>query len=214
MACKPNAPTTPSNARLRLIPNGDCNISVSTNKSLRQISRPRYNLRVDNRVLAPSAAPLFLPQGRTFPIEHAPFCALRAAASLLFSVPSRLLKNTSLQLTHSQSLTHSFKNIGGYGVESSINAFPLWECQPVAIRSLIAPLCSRSGQDCARRTRNHPRVANNLVRRLERRADRFSLAIKKQFIPNLPSNRRKRMESERRLQGISPNRTDLQETDR
>jgi hypothetical protein len=190
MASKPNSTVIPSNARDLPFLLGDCNISVSFNKSLRQISSARYNRAVDNYVQAPTAAPIFLPLARQSAGKRNHLFESDAPLNLSLSAISALLKTCHPQPAYSQSLPHSLKNNPGYGVEGPTNAFPFWERHPVAaIASQITGLSPGLGKFAPSELAVTPHMASNLVRRSERRADllfRFSLAIKKQSIPNLP----------------------------
>jgi hypothetical protein len=200
MASKPNATVIPSNAKYSapsrvfcvmnlLSPGANCNISVSFNKSLRQISSARYNRAVDNRVQAPIAAPIFLPSARQTANERDHLFESDAPLNLSLSAGSALLKTALPQLAYSQSLPHSLKNNPGYGVEGLANAFPFWERPVAAIASQIAGLSVRTWQLRARQTRSPLHAGENRLRGREQPAyllSRFSLAIKKQSIPNLP----------------------------
>jgi hypothetical protein len=215
MASKPNSTVIPSNARDLPFLLGDCNISVSFNKSLRQISSARYNRAVDNYVQAPTAAPIFLLLARQSAGKRNHLFESDAPLNLSLSAISALLKTCHPQPAYSQSLPHSLKNNPGYGVEGPTNAFPFWERHPVAaIASQIAGLSPRSWQIRAQRTRGHA------THGLESRptigtASRSALSIftcnKKAIYSKLTPNRRKRTESEQRLQGIPQRRIVLQE---
>src|SRR5580704_12733429 len=127
----PSNPVIPSGSRNLLFPSL-CKISVTINKSLRQISNQRYNRAVDNHVQtqAPTMAPLFLPQLPLAPNEYAAILDPGAPASLFFSAACTLFKKRFLQPTYSQVLVHSLKNIGGYGVARSNPTLPISEPPP------------------------------------------------------------------------------------
>jgi hypothetical protein len=185
-------PVIPSSARDLLFPVADCDISVSLNKSLRQIANPSCNVHVENHVQALTKAPIFLPRSAGVPAGYATFFELEPPIRLLFPIACTLFKTRLSQPTYSQSLAHSLKNNGGYGVGRFTNAFPFWERHLIAIAAIvsqIAGLSPRSWRDCARPTHRRPRMAANLIRRSRQRAGRLiqlSLAIKKQSVPNLP----------------------------
>jgi hypothetical protein len=191
----------PTNARDLLFPVADCNISVSPNKSLRQTASPRYNVRVESHAQAPTAAPIFLPSPCRSGATYGSNSESRTPASLSLSKACTLLKTARLQPIDSQPLAHSFKTIGGCGVN---HPFPFWERHPVAaIASQIAGLSPKSWRDHPRETYLSPESRHHDNRRTPSRPDpsanpihnpkqrpshltRFSLAIKKQSIPNLP----------------------------
>jgi len=213
MACKPTATLIPSNvtysspsrafsAMNRLSPVANCNISVSSNKSLRQSGNARYNRGVENSVQAPVAAPIFLPSPRLILGERNHLFESNAPLNLSLSASSTLLKTTLPQLAHFQSLPHSLKNNPGYGLARLTPAFPFWECRPVAaIATQIAGFSTRSCRERPTETyllqdlgatpdelsaaRASARILPGARKNEPGSFSRFSLAIKKQSTPNL-----------------------------
>jgi hypothetical protein len=201
----------------------DCSISVSINKSLQQSAISSYNRRVENHAQAPTKAPLFLSQSPVFPVECPSFFEVDTSVSHLFSACCTHLKTRPLQLTHSESLAHSFKNIGGYGVEALSHPFPFWERHPVpafasqnagfSAASWRRPVRPTSGRQRRRIPTSGPAIAASSVQ------SQLALSIftckKKAIHSRITLNHRKRMESEQRLPGNPSHRIDiLQEMDR
>jgi hypothetical protein len=202
-AYKPTAPVIPSNARDLLFPGSDCNISVSSIKSLRQIANPSYNLYVEKCVQAPTAAPIFLQLAHRRAVTLALFFDLGAPRSPSFSSTCTLLKDTLPQPTDSQPLAHSLKNIGGMGVSKPVPRLPILGRRPVAaIVSRIAGLSRRSWRDRTRILRRSP-SSRRESRPNTQTAPKSALSIftcnKKAIYSTLTRNRRKRTESEERL---------------
>jgi hypothetical protein len=184
----PSNPVIPSGSRNLLFPSL-CNISVTINKSLRQISNQRYNRAVDNRVQAqaPTVAPLFLPELPLAPNEYATFLDPGAPASLIFSATCTLSKTCHLQPAHYKPLAHSLKNIGGYGVVRSNPTLPISEPPPCnrdrlpdrgPFAKILAPTRRPNSQSATPNRRSRPNQPASPA------PFRFSLAIKKQSIPN------------------------------
>jgi hypothetical protein len=214
MACKPTTTLIPSNvtysspsraisAMNLLSPVADCNISVSSNKWLRQSGNARYNRGVENSVQAPIAAPIFLPSPHQILGERNHLFESNSPLNLSLSASSTLLKTTLPQLAHFQSLPHSLKNNPGYGLVRLTPAFPFWERRPVAaIAPQIAGLSPRSCRERPTETYLPPDLGATPDELSAARASarilpgarknepgilsRFSLAIKKQSTPNLP----------------------------
>jgi hypothetical protein len=190
MGYKPNATVIPGNRRNPPFLAADCNTSVTAHKSLRHSPISSYTLPVDDRVQAPAEAPIFLPQSLGIPVTHSSRFEPDVPVTLLFSDACTLLKTDHLQLTHSQPLAHSLKNIGGYGVHPTPHPFPFWERHPVpAFASQNAGLSPASWQRSVRQSvdrRTNDHSANNRASSAFA-PSRFSLAIKKQSIPNLPA---------------------------
>jgi hypothetical protein len=214
-----SAPSRDPHAMNLLSASADCNISVTINKSLRQIQNPSYNRSVDNRVQAPTAAPVFLPQSLRVPVKRATFFERGASASLLFSAACTLFKNRLLQATYSRVLAHSLKNIGGYGVARSNPTLPIVEPPPCSRDRL--PDCGPFPQILAPTHRPNSQSATpNRCSRPKSKSARLAGALSiftcnKKAIYSKLSPDRKRMESEQRLQSIPPSRIDvLQEMDR
>jgi hypothetical protein len=185
-------PVISSSARDPLFPVADCNISVSLNKSLRQIANPSYNVHVENHVQALTKSACFFAPISRCPRRICDILRTRAAYKPFVSRSLHTLQNAPLA-TQVFSITCTlFGKQPGDGVGRFTNAFPFWERHLIAIAAIvsqIAGLSPRSWRDCARRTHRRPRMAANLIRRSQQRAGRpiqLSLAIKKQSIPNLP----------------------------
>jgi hypothetical protein len=216
-------PVIPSTARdLLSFPVSAISLS-SPNKSLRHFATSRYNHRVENHAQAPTKAPIFLPQPSDVAVERASFFEPDTPVSHLFSDACTLFKTSLQQPSHYQSLAHSFKNIGGYGVEPLPQRFPFWERHPVpAFASQNVGLCPRSWRHCvqptsAARHRRNPAVRREIVNSSypSQRALSIFTCKKKAIYSKLTVDRRKRMESERRLQVNPSHRIDiLQEMDR
>jgi hypothetical protein len=214
-----SAPSRDPHAMNLLSALADCNISVAINKSLRQIQNPSYNRPVDNRVQAPTAAPLFLSRSLDVCVKRATFFELDASTSLLFSASCTLFKRRFLQPTYSQVLAHSLKNIGGYGVARSNPTLPILE-PPLCSRDrlpdrgpcpkILAPTHRPNSQSAAPNRRSRPKSKSASL------AGALSIfTCNKKAIYSKLSPDRKRMESEQRLQSIPPSRIDvLQEMDR
>ena len=216
----PSNPVIPSGSRNLLFPSL-CKISVTINKSLRQISNQRYNRAVDNRVQAqaPTVAPLFLPELPLAPNEYETFLGPGAPASLIFSATCTLSKTGHPQPAHYKPLAHSLKNIGGYGAARSNPTLPILEPPPCSrdrlpdrgpFPKILAPTHRPNSQSATPNRRSRPKS--------ESASPASALSIftcnKKAIYSKLTRNR-KRMESEQRLQSIPSNCIDiLQEMDR
>ena len=184
------------------------------NKSLREIANPSYDLGIESYVQAPTEAPIFLTSARDAVVDCGFLFESNAPANLLFSETCTLFKTRLPQPTPFQSLAHSLKNNPGVWVEGSSPPLPILERLPCSrvrfpergpLHLLLATM----------KPPHRPSARGRTVRTPDKfgpsRVRRFSLAIKKQSIPNLPSiggNERKANDVYKVFH------TDLQEIDR
>ena len=210
-------PVISSSARDPLFPAADCNISVSLNKSLRQIANPSYNVHVENHVQALTKSACFFAPISRCPRRICDILRTRAAYKAFVSYSLHTLQNAPLATNvFSITCTLSEKQRGVWGGEV-YKRLPILGTPPYShsrdrfpdrgpFPKVLARLRPTNSPSPTHGRESHPKIAT-----ASRPAHSTFTCNKKAIYSKLTPNRRKRTESEQRLQGIPQGRIVPQE---